>query len=259
MIKWAMAILSFAGLFLGCRFSNGLTNPEPISGNALIGAWKFDQNKTTKWVYKIGYAQSSTLSGNKVVLLPDTAIIIPFTGVYDTTTRKIEIIERSLIDSLSGTFQGNINDDIASFEGVWKSHSENKEIHLKMQREDINYNAIKLPSPGGVYVIFEFSEAWYNGSFGINKPVKKELTTNYKAEIGKTPMYLGYFQAEEEFEFYINVRNTAKIYYSNQYDHASVLPISSNAWRIYWEDSENIDRDFNDLVVKIQFNPNCEQ
>lgn len=251
-LNFLFFLLTFS-IFLGCP--NKKPEPpidRPITDKSLLGAWQVNTNDKGIWIYKIGYQDSITISGNKIVYSAETPILIPFVGKYDSTERIILINEKNINNKLAGTFNGKIDGQIKNISGEWKSYEGNISS-LSMLKSEKNYNRIEFPYDYEARVTLEFSEAYYNGNFGITKPQKNEITANYKSNIGKT-FFLGSFAKNEEIEFYIDVRNTGITYLSGMYDHASVIEFSKDNFKIYFEDSENIDRDFNDLIVQVRTN-----
>lgn len=229
----------------GCKKEFAEPEATSITDGVLIGTWNAVVNGQM-WNFRIGYQSEGNISGAKVV---DT-VVIPFTGNYDTLTRDITIHEYNLNDSLCGEFRGRISEDIQSMEGVWTRYHDGSSVSIGIGRVDTNYNRIILSNSGNVYLYLVSSEAFYHGSLGMIQPDSTELCDDYKNYIGDT-LNLGYHSAGTEFIFYISVFNTGITYFSNNYDHAIIVQESPNMWQIKWEDSENIDRDFDDLIIEV--------
>jgi len=224
---------------------------KPIGEGSLIGAWTTDTPDKGMWIYKIGYQDQSTVIGNKVIYNIEPPVLIPFTGSFNSADRSIIIIEKNVKNDLAGMFKGKIDGSIKSLRGTWLAYNgDSLKIYLSKSRE--NYNGICYPSKFRVEVLLTFSEAYYNGSFGISRPKNIVLSDNYRRDVGKT-FFAGLFPANEEIEFFIHVNNTGITYNTGNYDHASVIQLSAQKWEIRFEDSENVnDWDYDDLIVVVK-------
>lgn len=243
--KTMMMALSIGILFTLVQCSREIDSISPITDGSLIGSW----NAVVRgmiWQYRIGYQTAGEISGAKVI---DT-IIIPFTGSYDVSSREIVIQEYNTGDSLSGEFRGEISEDLQSIIGDWTAYLTGNSITIGIGHVDTNYNRIIIPRDGNLYIYLESSEAFYHGALGLAQPDSVELCEDYKNCIGDT-LSLGHFRAGTELVFYIYINNTGHTYYSLNYDHAIIVKLTPGEWLIKWEDSENIDRDFNDLIMRV--------
>ncbi|GEM_PF-4861756 len=228
-------------------FQNPVVDTLPIGDRSLLGTWKSYGADGKLYLYAVGYQENGRISGARW----DDTLVIPFVGSYDTATREIFITEKGGIYNLpSAYFTGKINHDVSEIGGVWYDNNYDT-VYLTLKSTNINYNDIILTENGSVNILIESSSALYHGSFGIiyyNDSL--QLCEDYKNHIGET-FTINHIDKGTHLKFYIHVYNTGMTYYSSNYDHAIVVPVGPNTWRIKWEDSENIDRDFDDLIVKV--------
>lgn len=221
---------------------------QPITAGSLLASWQVQVGSQT-WDYRLSYQAQGQVSGAKVV---DT-LVIPFTGTYDSASRTITLVEEDLEANLCGRFEGSISDDLSRIDGTWTSYG-GISRELSLERTQENANEIVLPSSGRVQVIPEYSEALFSGLLGLAEPESLVLCENYHSCIGDT-LVLGPFPQGTRLVFFIYIYPTDYTYYSLNYDHAMVTQLDAHSWRIHWEDSENIDRDFNDLILRVSVIP----
>ena len=115
---------------------------------------------------------------------------------------------------------------------------------------------IIVPEDSNVTVEFESSSASYNNSFGLWSPTQLTLGTSDNAVSG-TIFGLGHFSEGTALIFFLSYSNTwvtgPGSRNADGQVHASIIEISSNEWRINFEDGYNGgDRDFDDVVLTVK-------
>jgi len=157
-----------------------------------------------------------------------------------------------------GNYSGTIHN--TTIPGVYKITVETREIYYSDVVESFEFDILKVDDNnlttsqmGKIRANSLSSASLGNVIFGMISPDQEIIIFNGRRSVGESKD-LGNYSAGTELIFYLDTSNSSKRL-STDHSSCRVIQICEDVWKLAWEDGNEGDSDFNDLVVLVEVLP----